>query len=85
MANYTPKQRSEIEYLINKGKMIHKRLSKKANAAETEKLNDELNAIKLQLKDALNAEAMYKAHLRAAEEHIKAAEMIREKYCGGDI
>lgn len=82
MANYTPKQRSEIEYLIERGKKIYKKLTNKKNAGESEKLNDELNNIKMQLNEALNAEAMYKAHLRAAEEHIKAAEMIRTKWCG---
>jgi hypothetical protein len=84
MANYTPKQRSEIEYLIERGKKIYKKLTNKKNAGESEKLNDELNNIKMQLNEALNAEAMYRAHLRAAEEHIKAAEGIRAKWCGGD-
>lgn len=84
MANYTPKQRSEIEYLIERGKKIHKKLTNRKNAGESEKLNNELNNVKMQLNEALNAEAMYKAHLRAAEEHIKAAEMIRTKWCGGE-
>lgn len=83
MANYTPKQRSEIEYLINKGKAIYKKLTNKKHAGESERLNDELNQIKMQLNEALNAEAMYWAHLRVAKEHIEAAEAIRDKWCGG--
>lgn len=84
MANYTPKQRSEIEYLIERGKKIYKKLTNKKNAGESEKLNDELNNIKMQLNEALNAEAMFRAHLRAAEEHLKAADALRDKWCGGD-
>lgn len=84
MANYTPKQRSEIEYLIEKGKRIYKKLTNKKHAGETEKLNDELNSIKLQLNEALNAEAMFKAHLKVAKEHLDAAEEIKEKWCGGE-
>lgn len=83
MANYTPRQKSEIEYLIERGKRIYKNLVHKKDDAEGEKLNEELNTIKLQLNEALNAEAMYRAHLRVAEEHIKAAEQIRERWCGG--
>lgn len=84
MANYTPRQKSEIEYLIERGKKIYKKLTNKKNAGESEKLNDELNSIKMQLNEALNAEGMYRAHLRAAEEHIRAAEEIRKKWCGGE-
>ena len=83
MAKYTARQKSEIEYLIARGKRIYKNLMHRKNDAEGEKLNEELNTIKLQLNEAINAEAIYRAHLRAAEEHIKAAEEIREKWCGG--
>ena len=85
MANYTPRQKSEIEYLINKGKAVYKRLTNKKNMAESEKLNNELNQIKMQLNEALNAEAMYRAHLRAADEHIKAAEALRDKWVKGEM
>jgi len=84
MANYTPKQRSEIEYLIERGKKIYKKLTNKKNAGESEKLNDELNNIKMQLNEALNAEAMYYEHLKAAKYHLDTAEEIKNKWCGGD-
>lgn len=80
MANYTPKQRSEIEYLIERGKRIYKNLMHRKDDEDAEKLNNELNTVKMQLNEALNAEAMYRAHLRVAKEHIEAAEAIRDKW-----
>lgn len=83
MSKYTAEQRSTIEYLINRGKSVHKQMeSVSAGTDESEKLQNELNSIKLQLREALNAEAMYRAHLKVAQEHIEAAEAIYKKWCG---
>lgn len=79
---YTTEQTSTIEYLINRGKAVHKRMDMVTDASEAEKLSAELNDIKLELNKAINAEAMYRAHLRAAEDHIKEAEAIYEEYHG---
>ena len=78
---YTNAQKSTIEYLINRGKAIHKRLTNSKDSVETERLQSELNYIKLELNEALNAEAMYKAHLRLAKEHLEEAEAIYKEWC----
>ena len=78
---YTPMQKSEIEYLISRGKAIHKQMEEATTDYDRERLQSDLDYIKSELKDALNAEAMFRAHLRVAEEHIKAAEALREKWC----
>ena len=84
MTKYTQRQKSEIEYLINRGKSIHKRMEETPQRDELySKLNDELNEVKIQLNDALNAEAMFKEHLRAAKEHLAAADAIKERWVGG--
>ena len=79
---YTTEQTSTIEYLINRGKAVQKRIDAVTDASEAEKFSAELNDIKLELNKAINAEAMFKAHLRAAEDHIKEAEAIYEEYHG---
>lgn len=81
MAIYTGKQKSTIEYLIARGKAIHKHLKSADNDYDTERYQSELDYIKGELNEALNAEAMFRAHLRVAKEHIEAAEAIRDKWC----
>lgn len=86
MAQYTEEQRSTIEYLINRGKSVHKQMQKcDNNNEEAEKLQNELNNIKLELNDALNAEAMFRAHLKVAKEHLNDAEAIYQKWCRGRV
>lgn len=82
MAKYTAEQRSTIEYLINRGKSVYKQMENCEDGIEREKLQSDLNSIKLELKEALNAEAMFRAHLKVAQEHIEAAEAIYKKWCG---
>lgn len=83
MSKYTAEQRSTIEYLINRGTAVYKQMQDTVEGSETsEKLQNELNNIRLQLKEAVNAEAMFRAHLRVAETHISAAEGIYRKWCG---
>lgn len=79
---YTAEQTSTIEYLVNRGKAVHKRMDSVTDAAESEKLSAELNDIKLELNKALNAEAMFRAHLKVAEDHLKEAEAIYRTYHG---
>lgn len=78
---YTAEQKSTIEYLINRGKAVHKKMEKSTDAEESEKLQSELNRIKIELDDALNAEAKFRAHLKVAKEHIEEAELILRKWC----
>lgn len=79
---YTEEQKSTIQYLINRGKAVHKNLEACEDALESEKLQSELNNIKLELNDALNAEAMFRAHLRVAQEHLDMAQALIYKWCG---
>lgn len=79
---YTEEQKSTIQYLINRGKAVHKNLEACEDASESEKLQSELNNIKLELNDALNAEAMFRAHLRVAQEHLDMAQALIDKWCG---
>ena len=76
---YTEKQLSTIEYLINRGKMIHKRLESPI-FEDKKKLEEDLQAVKRDLKTVLNAEAMFKEHIKIAEEHIAMAEALRDKW-----
>ena len=78
---YTEEQKSTIQYLINRGKAVHKNLEACEDASESEKLQSELNNIKLELNDALNAEAMFRAHLKVAQEHIDAAQELLDRWC----
>lgn len=78
---YTAEQKSTIEYLINRGKAVHKKMEKSTDAEESEKLQSELNRIKIELDDALNAEAKFRAHIKVAKEHIEEAESILRKWC----
>lgn len=78
---YTAEQKSTIEYLINRGKAVHKKMEKSTDAEESEKLQSELNRIKIELDDALNAEAKFRAHIKVAKEHIEEAESILHKWC----
>lgn len=82
--DYTAEQKSTIEYLINRGKSVHKQLVVCKDSLEVERLQDELNYIKMELHDTLNAEAMFRAHIRVAKEHIEAAEALRDKWCKGE-
>lgn len=83
MAQYTEEQKSTIEYLINRGKSVHKQLENSKSNEDKEKLQNELNGIKMELNDALNAEAMFRAHLKVAKEHLNDAEAIYQKWCRG--
>ena len=78
---FTPRQKAEIEYLISRGKAIHRQKEEATADYDKERLQNDIDYIRGELHDALNAEAMYRAHLRVAEEHIKAAEALREKWC----
>lgn len=77
---YTEKQKNTIEYLVERGKGIYKRLKSAKNDYDRERYQNELDYVKKELDDALNAEARYRAHLRVAEEHIRAAEAIRDEW-----
>ena len=77
---YTSEQKSTIEYLINRGKSVFKRLQSCENEAENEKLHEELKGIKVELNEALNAEAIFRTHLRLAQEHLDEAEKILKKW-----
>lgn len=78
---FTPRQKAEIEYLINRGKAIFRQKEEATAEYDKERLQNDIDYVKSELHDALNAEAMFKAHLRVAEEHIKAAEALYDKYC----
>lgn len=84
MAHYTDEQKSTIEYLINRGKAVHKRIEEAEFGAELDVLEDELNHIRYELKYALNAEAIYREHLKIAKEHLEAAEEIMKRWHGGE-
>lgn len=79
---YTEKQKNTIEYLIERGKGIYRRLKTSKNEYDRERYQNELDYVKKELSDALNAEAKYRAHLRLADEHIKAAEAIKAEWNG---
>lgn len=81
MARYTQKQKNTIEYLINRGKAVFKRLEASENEFDRERNKAELDYIKGQLSDALNAEARMNAHLRLAKEHLDKAEEIYTEWC----
>jgi hypothetical protein len=85
MAQYTEEQKSTIEYLINRGKSVHKQLENSKSNEDKEKLQNELNGIKMELNDALNAEAMFRAHLKMAKEHLNDAEAIYQKWRRGIV
>ena len=78
---FTPKQKAEIEYLISRGKAIHRQKEEATAEFDKERLQSDLDYIKGELHDALNAEAMYRAHLRVAQEHIEKAEVLLDKWC----
>ena len=78
---YTPRQKSEIEYLISRGKAVFRQKEEATNEYDKERLQGDIDYIRKELNDALNAEAMFRAHLRVAEEHIKAAEELLKKWC----
>ena len=82
MAKYTEEQKSTIEYLINRGKAVFKKMESCDDASESEKLQKELNSIKVELNETLNAEAMFRAHLKVAKEHLEEAETLVNKWCG---
>lgn len=79
--SYTPKQKSEIEYLISRGKAVFRQKEEATNEYDKERLQGDIDYIRKELNDALNAEAMFRAHLRVAEEHIKAAGELLKKWC----
>lgn len=78
---FTQRQKTEIEYLINRGKAIHRKQEEATADFDKERLQNDLDYVKGELHDALNAEAMYRAHLRVAKEHIAEAERIYAKWC----
>lgn len=82
---YTAEQISTIEYQINRGKALHKKIEDMKlgdiyNEEEIDKLSHDLDEIKAELKEALNAKYIFEAHLAAAWKHIHAAEEIGKKY-----
>lgn len=77
---YTEEQKSTIEYLIGRGKSIHRRITETADTFERERLQDELNYIKAELNDVMNAEARFNACIKLANEYIDKAEAIRNKW-----
>lgn len=79
--SYTPRQKSEIEYLINRGKAIHKQIEDATSDYDKERLQNDIDYIRGELNDALNAEAMFRAHLRIAKEHVEEAEKLYAKWC----
>lgn len=78
---FTPRQKAEIEYLINRGKAIHRQKEEATADYDKERLQNDIDYVRGELHDALNAEAMYRAHLRVAKEHMDAAEELYNKYC----
>lgn len=79
---FTSRQKAEIEYLVNRGKAIFRQKEEATAEYDKERLQNDLDYVRGELHDAINAEAMYRAHLRVAWEHIKAAEAILKKWCG---
>lgn len=77
---YTEEQKSTIEYLINRGKSVHRQITESADAFERERLQDELNYIKAELSDVMNAEARFNECIKMAHEYIDKAEAIRKKW-----
>lgn len=77
---YTEEQKSTIEYLINRGKSVHRQITESADAFERERLQDELNYIKAELSDVMNAEARFNECIKMANEYIDKAEAIRKKW-----
>lgn len=77
---YTTEQKSEIEYLINRGKAIHKQMESATTDYDRERLQSDLDYIKSELKGAMNAESMFREHLRIAQEHLDEAEKIFQKW-----
>lgn len=81
--DYTDEQRSTIDYLINRGKAVHKRIEdiKKLgifDEGELAKLDAELESVKKELNDVLNAKVIFERHLEAARLHIEEAEKLKE-------
>lgn len=78
---FTPRQKAEIEYLINRGKAIFRQKEEATTDYDKERLQNDLDYTREDLHIALNAEAMYRAHLQVAKEHMDAAEELYNKYC----
>lgn len=82
-SNYTNEQKITIEYLINRGKAINRRIEEiddKDNSTDFPTLWNDLTRIKAELKDALNAKAIFEGHIEEARKHIEEAEAIKEKW-----
>lgn len=77
---YTEEQKSTIEYLVGRGKSIHRRITESTDKFERERLQDELNYVKAELNDVMNAEARFNACLKLADKYIDKAEAIRKKW-----
>lgn len=77
---YTEEQKSTIEYLINRGTSVHKQIQNCTEPFESERLQDELNYIKAELSDVINAEARFNEYLKIAHMYIDKAEEIRTKW-----
>lgn len=80
MANYTQKQRSTIEFLVNRGKAVFKKLQATSNEYDKERIQEEIDYIRGELDDALNAESRYYLCLRMARLYLEKAEEIRNKW-----
>lgn len=84
-SDYTDEQRNTIDYLINRGKAIHKRIEeiKKLGIFDEDeiiKLDGELESVKKQLKSVLNAKVIFEKHLEMAKAHIEEAEKLSEMW-----
>lgn len=77
---YTPEQRSEIDYLINRGKRVHKRINQPDQTEDKMALQRELDIIRGDLQDVLNARLDFNDHIEAATRHIEEAEELKRKW-----
>lgn len=77
---YTDEQKSTIEYLINRGKNIHRSINNADDESWAEYLKKDLAEVKNELHDVLNARLIYDEHIAKATKHIEEAEMLKKKW-----
>lgn len=77
---YTEKQKSTIEYLVNRGKSVRRQITESTDTFERERLQDELNYIRAELNLVMNAEARFKEYLKIAHFYISKAEEIDKEW-----
>ena len=80
--HYSDRQKSEIEYLLNRGKAINKKLDEMGDeyTEDFPALINSLTRVKYELREAIEAPAMLDYHIAKAKEHIEEAERIRERW-----